>query len=73
VANLSPREQQVARYLSLGKQDREIAELLHTSVGTIKNHGVHIRDKLGVGNRLGIALWWIHEGSKLYPAETLLK
>jgi DNA-binding NarL/FixJ family response regulator len=48
---LSRREQEVAAALSDGLSNREIAERLHLSPHTVKNHIFRIFEKLGVSSR----------------------
>ena len=48
---LSPREQEIVRYVAEGLPNREIAERLNLSQHTIKNYLFRIFDKLGVSNR----------------------
>ena len=47
----SPREEQIASLVSEGLSNREIAEQLQLSVGTIKLHVHHILLKAGAQNR----------------------
>jgi two-component system, NarL family, response regulator DegU len=56
-ATLSPREQSVVRLVVQGMSNREIAEKLHLSEHTIKNYLFKIFDKLGVSNRVELALY----------------
>jgi DNA-binding NarL/FixJ family response regulator len=50
-AAFSPREAQIATLVSKGLSNREIAESLQLSVGTIKLHVHHILLKAGAQNR----------------------
>lgn len=50
-AGLTPREQQVLRWLACGKTDTEIAALLGLSPRTVQKHLEHIYVKLGVETR----------------------
>ena len=52
---LTNREQEVLHWLMEGKTNREIGEILHIALGTVKIHLEHIYDKLGVENRHGAA------------------
>ncbi len=51
VTQLSERELEVLRLLSVGNSNREIAAELFVSVYTVKKHVTHIFDKLGTANR----------------------
>ena len=48
---LTSRELEVLRLLALGYTNRQIAQELVISLGTVKNHVEHIRAKLGVSDR----------------------
>ena len=48
---LSPRETEVLRWMTQGKSNPEIAEILAIGVGTVKTHLERIYDKLGVDHR----------------------
>jgi DNA-binding NarL/FixJ family response regulator len=48
---LTPREMDVLRLLAAGKANREIAETLFVSEGTVKIHITHLYEKLGVTSR----------------------
>lgn len=48
---LTSREVEVLGFLKLGKTNRQIAQDLYISVGTVKNHVEHIIQKLGVSDR----------------------
>ena len=54
---LTPREQSVVRLVVQGMVNREIADALHLSEHTIKNYLFRIFDKLGVSNRVELALY----------------
>ncbi|MBN1438353.1 MAG: hypothetical protein JW929_03000 [Anaerolineales bacterium] len=49
--SLSGREMEVLRLLARGNSNREIAERLVITVGTVKTHINHILEKIGAGNR----------------------
>ncbi len=60
--NLSKRENQILRLLTLGKLDEEIAgELFLTSV-TVRTHISRILEKLGLENRVQAALYGLRSG-----------
>jgi len=56
LAELSPRERDVALAIGRGQPNAEIAGELHISVGTVKSHTTQLLAKLGVDNRVQIAL-----------------
>ncbi|RSS61141.1 response regulator transcription factor [Streptomyces sp. WAC06614] len=55
-ASLGEREQEVAREVAKGRTNAQIAEDLYMSVPTVKSHVSHILAKLGLDNRVQIAL-----------------
>jgi two-component system nitrate/nitrite response regulator NarL len=57
---LSDREKQVVELVAQGRRNKEIGEKLFISEETIKNHMHNIFDKLGVSDRLELALYAIH-------------
>ena len=57
---LSDREKEVVRLVAQGFRNREIGEKLFISEQTVKNHLHNIFDKLGVSDRLELALYAIH-------------
>ena len=58
---LSEREKQVVELISQGFKNKEIAERMFISEQTVKNHLHNIFDKLGVSDRLELALYAIHK------------
>jgi len=54
---LTPRKESVVRLVVQGLVNREIAGTLHLSEHTIKNYLFRIFDKLGVSNRVELALY----------------
>jgi len=59
---LTPRERDVARFLSQGKSNREIAEGLFLSERTVENHISNILMKLGFTSRAQVAVWASEKG-----------
>ena len=57
---LSDREKQVVQLVAQGYRNKEIGEKLFISEQTVKNHLHNIFDKLGVSDRLELALYAIH-------------
>lgn len=58
---LSGREKQVVELIAQGFKNKEIAERMFISEQTVKNHLHNIFDKLGVSDRLELALYAIHK------------
>jgi len=54
--DLTPREQDILKLLTMGKTSRDIAAELHISVSTVKAHLSSIYSKLGVTNRTQAAV-----------------
>jgi DNA-binding NarL/FixJ family response regulator len=54
---LSPREREVLELVRQGATNKEIADQLFISVGTVKNHIHHILEKLHLANRTQIAAY----------------
>ena len=57
---LSTREREVVGLVCQGFRNKEIAEKMFISEQTVKNHLHNIFDKLGVSDRLELALYAIH-------------
>lgn len=55
---LTPQEQQVLELVSLGKTNREIAEMLIMSDKTVRNNVSKILKKLNATNRTEAAMYW---------------
>jgi two-component system nitrate/nitrite response regulator NarL len=58
---LSPREREIVALVTQGFKNKEIAERMLISEQTVKNHIHNIFDKLGVTDRLELALYAIHK------------
>jgi two-component system, NarL family, nitrate/nitrite response regulator NarL len=57
---LSDREKEIVQLVAQGSRNKEIGEKLFISEQTVKNHLHNIFDKLGVSDRLELALYAIH-------------
>ncbi len=57
---LSNREREIVGFVAQGFKNKEIAERMFISEQTVKNHLHNIFDKLGVSDRLELALYAIH-------------
>lgn len=58
----SPRERQIVTFLASGCSNQEIADRLGLRLQTVKNHLSRIYRKLGVPNRVQLAVMFVHEG-----------
>ena len=55
---ISKREQLVVQHVAEGRKNREIADSLGTTEHVVKNYLRLIYDKLGLWNRVELALWY---------------
>ena len=62
---LSNREREIVALVAQGYKNKEMAEKMFISEQTVKNHLHNIFDKLGVSDRLELALYAIHKGLHL--------
>ena len=67
-APLSSREREIVALVAQGYKNKEMAEKMFISEQTVKNHLHNIFDKLGVSDRLELALYAIHKGLHLPQA-----
>jgi DNA-binding NarL/FixJ family response regulator len=54
----SPRQQQVIELVAQGLKNSEVAEAIGTTEHVVKNYLRRIYDKLGLWNRVELALWY---------------
>lgn len=59
---LTVREEEVLRSVATGRTNAEVAEDLHISLSTVKTHLASLTSKLGVRNRVEIAMWAYESG-----------
>jgi DNA-binding NarL/FixJ family response regulator len=57
VEALTDREEQILLTVACGRTNSEIADELHISLSTVKSHVASLMTKLGVRNRVEIAMW----------------
>jgi len=55
-SRLTPREKEVVRLICRGFRNKQIAENLHITAGTVKVHLMHIFEKTGLKDRLALAV-----------------
>lgn len=56
-AELTPREQEVLQLIATGASNREIAQALYISEGTVKNHVTNILNRLNLRDRTQAAIF----------------
>ena len=59
---LSPRERQIATFITAGCSNQQIADCLGLKTQTIKNHLCRMYSKLGVSNRVHLAVFAVAHG-----------
>ncbi|MEH2167833.1 MAG: response regulator transcription factor [Nostoc sp.] len=57
LTELTPREKEVLRLIATGASNREIAQELYISEGTVKNHVTNILNRLNLRDRTQAAIW----------------
>lgn len=55
-SRLTPREKQIVGLICRGMRNKQIAENLHITAGTVKVHLMHIFEKTGLKDRLALAV-----------------
>jgi DNA-binding NarL/FixJ family response regulator len=58
---LTQRESEVLKQLAMGLTNKEIANTLHISYETVKEHVQHILRKIGVSDRTQAAVWAVRK------------
>ncbi len=61
---LTPREREIVSEVVAGRTNKEIAQELCVSLQTVKHHLTNIFDKVGVHNRLELALFSVHSAAQ---------
>lgn len=54
---VTPREQEVLELIAEGASNREIAQILHITEKTVKNHVSNILNRVGLRDRTQLAIW----------------
>lgn len=57
LVQLTPREQEVLGWIGKGNTNREIAQQLYITEGTVKTHVTHILNRLNLRNRSQLAIY----------------
>ncbi|MEH2027087.1 response regulator transcription factor [Nostoc sp.] len=57
LTELTPREKEVLQLIATGASNREIAQELYISEGTVKNHVTNILNRLNLRDRTQAAIW----------------
>ena len=57
LSSLTNREQDVLRLIAIGATNREIAQQLYISEGTVKTHVTHLFNRLNLKNRAQLAIY----------------
>jgi RNA polymerase sigma factor (sigma-70 family) len=63
-AQLTPREREVLQLVALGLTNRDIAQQLYISEGTVKTHVTHLLTRLNLRNRAQLAIYAHSLGKK---------
>jgi DNA-binding NarL/FixJ family response regulator len=59
---LTPRELEIVKLATSGARNRDIAERLSISEGTVKIHFHNVYEKLGIDSRVALAMWARDQG-----------
>jgi DNA-binding NarL/FixJ family response regulator len=59
---LTDREQEVLQLVTKGLGNKDVAQTLHLSIGTVKIHVSNILNKLNVASRIEAAMWAVQMG-----------
>ncbi|MFT9820947.1 response regulator [Lysinibacillus sp. NPDC056185] len=62
LSNLTERELTIIKLIGEGQTNKEIADSLFLSVGTVKNHLTHILQKLALRDRTQLAIYAVRNG-----------
>jgi DNA-binding CsgD family transcriptional regulator len=69
--NLTARELEITALLARGMSNRDIADALVISDGTVGVHVKHILGKLGFRSRTQVATWWADQRSEKKPENAI--
>ena len=60
--SLTQRESEVLRQMAGGLTNKQIANVLHISYETVKEHVQHVLRKIGLTDRTQAAVWAVRKG-----------
>jgi non-specific serine/threonine protein kinase len=66
--HLTRREREIAELVSLGRSNREIADVLAVTLRTVESHLEHVFRKLTIKSRAELAVWALRHGLGQGPA-----
>lgn len=64
---LSGREREIVVLVASGLKNREIGERIGVTAEVVKNYLRVVYDKLGMSNRLELALWYVSRDAESVP------
>ncbi|MFC1363362.1 MAG: winged helix-turn-helix transcriptional regulator [gamma proteobacterium symbiont of Ctena orbiculata] len=62
VSTLTTREREILQCIARGQSNKQIANVLQISEGTVKVHVKHLLKKLNLHSRTEAAVWALNEG-----------
>ena len=70
---LTPREEEVVKLVAEANTTKEIAEVLHLSEKTVENHRANAMRKLGMRDRVELALYALRHGLVVAPTRSSVR
>lgn len=64
LARLTERQRLLARLTAAGLADKEIAHRMGITEGSVKENAFRLRRKLGLDNKVQLAVWWVRCGER---------
>lgn len=62
MSKLTKRENELVGWVAKGKRNKVIANEMGIVEGSVKESLMRVMRKVGVRNRVGLAVWWVREG-----------
>lgn len=63
---LSPQQERIAYYVTSGLSNKEIAQQMNLSCGTVRYYVSIILSKLSLNNRMKLAVWYLSKHQNWY-------